>query len=161
MLNMLLATFWETYGLWIVLIGFFALMLIYNYFRTKKYNQQYDEFVTKIVPGAKVKTQSGFYGTVEKITETTDGKVVTLKISENAYIDVDIRALYNIDEKKTMEEVEMLERLENVSTAEVEPIKQETKEAEVKEELDVENKEESAEVKEETVKPKRPKLEKK
>ena len=86
--SMLLASFWESYGIWIVLVGLFGLMFVYNIFKTKRYNEQYEDFVLKIVPGTKVKTQSGFYGTVEKVTDTTDGKVVTLKISENAFIDV-------------------------------------------------------------------------
>lgn len=112
MKSMLLASFMETYGLWIILIALLAVMFAFNFVRGKKATEQATALEEKIVAGAKVKTYSGFYGTVEKITETTDGKVITLQISENAFVDVDIRAIMAIDEKRTMAEVEEMERLE-------------------------------------------------
>lgn len=123
--SMLLVSFWEQYGLWIILIGLVALMLVYNLFRNKKMTESINELQTSLVPGTKVKTYSGIYGTIEKVTDTTDGKVVTLKLSENNFMDIDINAIMNVDQKQTMEEVEMLERLNNVSNVEIQEIKQE------------------------------------
>lgn len=116
--SMLLANFWEQYGLWIILIVMLGIIMLFNMYKTRKLNENEANLMSKVVPGAKVKTYSGFYGIVEKITETTDGKVVTLKLSDNAFIDVDARAIYAIDEKKTIEEVELMEKLENVKNVE-------------------------------------------
>ncbi|HBB44843.1 MAG TPA: preprotein translocase subunit YajC, partial [Clostridiales bacterium] len=99
-MNTLLASFFEQYGLIIILVVAFVGMMVYYYVRNKKYQQTEVDFQTKLKKGDKVKTYSGFYGEVEKITETTDGKVVTLKLGENCYIDVDIRALMAIDSKR-------------------------------------------------------------
>lgn len=132
--SMLLLNFWEQYGLWIILIVLVALMLVYNLFRNKKMSESINELQTALVPGAKVKTYSGIYGTIEKVTDTTDGKVVTLKLSENNFLDIDINAIMSIDQKQTMEEVEMLERLNNVGSVETEGIKQEGYAVEKKEE---------------------------
>ena len=99
MLNsMLLATFWENYGIWIILVGVLALYFVYSFYRTKKMNQAEQELVSKITIGAKVKTYSGIFGTVVAIKERETDKVVTLKISENAFMDVDFRAIYGVDE---------------------------------------------------------------
>lgn len=111
MQSMLLASFFETYGIWIILIVLILIMFAMNFMRSKKADAQMQELEAKLVPGTKVKTYSGFYGIIENITETTDGKVVTLKISENSFIDVDIRAIYGIDSKMTMAEYEEQERL--------------------------------------------------
>ena len=111
MQSMLLASFFETYGIWIILIVLLLVMFAMNFMRSKKADAQMQELESKLVPGTKVKTYSGFYGVIESVTETTDGKVVTLKIAENSYIDVDIRAIYSIDAKMTMAEYEEQERL--------------------------------------------------
>lgn len=108
---MLLASFFETYGIWIILIVLLLVMFGMNFMRSKKADAQMQELESKLVPGTKVKTYSGFYGVIESVTETTDGKVVTLKIAENSYVDVDIRAIYGIDAKMTMAEYEEQERL--------------------------------------------------
>ena len=54
-------------------------------------------------PGDKVKTYSGFYGTVVSIRETTDGKVVTLETGDadhKSYTSIDSNAIYCIDKKE-------------------------------------------------------------
>ena len=99
-MNLLLATFFEQYGLIIILLLGFALMMGYYFLRNKKFQQTENDFQNALKVGDKVKTYSGFYGTVEKITETTDGKVVSLRLGENAVIDVDIRALMGLDLKE-------------------------------------------------------------
>lgn len=109
MQSMLLAGFFEQYGIWIILVVLLLVMFVLNFLRSKKADSQAQELEQKLVPGTKVKTYSGFYGEIEKITETTDGKVVTLKIGENSYLDVDIRAIYGVDEKMTMAEYEKLQ----------------------------------------------------
>lgn len=104
-LSLLGATFFENYGLLIILIVFLGVMFFINFKKNKKYQEKANELVSKIVPGAKVKTYSGFYGTVVKITETTEGNVVLLNIGlpdAPSYIEIDINAIYGIDEKELM-----------------------------------------------------------
>ena len=141
--TMLLATFFETYGIWIILIVLFLALWLFNLYRQKKFASMEVSLLERLVPGTKVKTYSGFYGEVVKITDTTDGKVVTLKLSENSFIDIDFHAIMAIDEKKTMEEVEMLEKLNNVSNVETAEIKEPVvKEPNLEEVKTEENKEE-------------------
>ena len=121
---MLLESFFQSYGLIIILLVAFALIMLYYFFRNKKFQQTEFDFQNSLKVGDKVKTYSGFYGVVEKITETTDGKVVTLKLGENSFIDVDIRALMGIDYKELVVEnpVEKIEKQsEQVELEKVEP----------------------------------------
>ena len=127
-MNTLLASFFEQYGLIIILVVAFVGMMVYYYVRNKKYQQTEVDFQTKLKKGDKVKTYSGFYGEVEKITETTDGKVVTLKLGENCYIDVDIRALMAIDSKREIVDEPKVET--TVAEESVEPKVEETPKAE-------------------------------
>ena len=83
---MLLDTFFEQYGILIILLVAFAAIMLLYYFRNKKYRQAEADFQTQLKVGDKVKTYSGFYGTVEKLTNTTDGLVVTLRLGENAVV---------------------------------------------------------------------------
>lgn len=123
-MNTLLASFFEQYGLIIILVVAFVGMMVYYYVRNKKYQQTEVDFQTKLKKGDKVKTYSGFYGEVEKITETTDGKVVTLKLGENCYIDVDIRALMAIDSKREIVDEPKVEAI--IAEESVEPKVEET-----------------------------------
>lgn len=127
-MNTLLASFFEQYGLIIILVVAFVGMMVYYYVRNKKYQQTEVDFQTKLKKGDKVKTYSGFYGEVEKITETTDGKVVTLKLGENCYIDVDIRALMAIDSKREIVDEPKVETI--IAEESVEPKVEETPKAE-------------------------------
>ena len=138
-MNLLLASFFEQYGLIIILVVAFALIMVYYYLKSKKYRETEDNFQNSLKVGDKVKTYSGFYGTVENITNTTDGKVITLRLGENATVDVDIRALMNIDEKTVVvdepvanaetskpEKAEVVEpKIEELPANEVKPAKEE------------------------------------
>lgn len=141
--NMLLQSFFEQYGLIIILLVAFALIMVYYFLRSKKFQQQESDFQTSLKPGDKVKTYSGFYGTVEKITETTDGKVVSLRLGKNSVIDVDIRALMGIDMKQEIVEKPVEEA--NKGTEKEEKVEEVAAEPEVKEEIVEEAKEEKAE----------------
>ena len=101
---MLLESFFQSYGLVIILLVAFAGIMLYYFFRNRKFQQTEYDFQTALKVGDKVKTYSGFYGTIEKITETTDGKVITLRLGENATVDVDVRALMGLDVKEEIKE---------------------------------------------------------
>lgn len=103
-MNLLLESFFESYGLIIILVVAFALIMVYYYLRNRKFQQTESDFHGSLKIGDKVKTYSGFYGEVAKITNTTEGKIVTLKLGNNAFIDVDIRALMAIDMREELPE---------------------------------------------------------
>ena len=159
-MNLLLETFFEQYGLIIILLVAFALIMVYYFLKNRKFQQSENEFQTALKVGDKVKTYSGFYGTIEKITETTDGKVVTLRLGEKATVDVDIRALMGLDAKEELKETTVRKpdeeevkkvKIDNLKEGTKEEVKEEPKQEEVKEEK-VEEKAEEA--KEEPEKPK-------
>ena len=134
-MDLLLANFFESYGLIIVLVGAFALIMVYYYLRNRKFQQSEFEFHNQLKIGDKVKTYSGFYGEIAKITDTTDGRIITLKLGEGAFIDVDIRALMQIDtreelppeeeEKPAEEKAEKVEEVEEPKEEKVEKVKEE------------------------------------
>ena len=127
-MNLLLESFFESYGLIIILVAAFALIMVYYYVRNRKFQQTESDFHNSLKVGTKVKTYSGFYGEVAKITNTTDGKVVTLKLGEGSYIDVDIRALMAVDMKEEVAEEEVKPQVEENSEKEpVEELKEEPK----------------------------------
>ena len=146
---MLLAnSFFEQYGLILILIAGFGLIMVYYFLKNRKFQQTENDFQSSLKVGDKVKTYSGFYGVVEKITETTDGKVVSLRLGENSVIDVDIRALMGIDHKEEIKEqpVQADEAKPETETNEIVEAKQEAEaQQEVKEEVVAETEEKSEE----------------
>ena len=144
-MNLLLESFFESYGLIIILVAAFALIMVYYYLRNRKFQQSESDFHGSLKIGDKVKTYSGFYGEVAKITNTTEGKIVTLKLGEGAYIDVDIRALMAMD---------MREELPEEPVAEEKPVEERKEEVEAKPEEEKEELKEEA--KEEQPKEKKP-----
>ena len=91
--------------LWILLVLLVVLIVayIFSYIKRKKYNQETTNMLNSLKPGDKVKTYSGFYGTVVSIRETTDGKVVTLETGDDehkSYTTIDSNAIYCIDKKE-------------------------------------------------------------
>ena len=135
-MNLLLESFFESYGLIIILVVAFALIMVYYYLRNRKFQQTESDFHGSLKTGDKVKTYSGFYGEVEKITNTTEGKIVTLKLGEGAYIDVDIRALMALDMREELPEEPVVEEKP------AEEPKKEEKEEEKQSEEKVEEREE-------------------
>ena len=131
-MNLLLAS--ENLGnliLIIILLVACAGMFILSYFKNKKYVSAQKEMQEKLEVGAKVLTKTFIYGTIEKITETTDGKIVLIKSGEGdkvSYLEMNVEAIYSIDSKEEIVD------LEEVVDNESEMI--ETKEVEVVEEQD-------------------------
>ena len=110
---MLLATFFETYGLIIILIAICAAMMIFYFFKHRKQENDIQKFEESLKPGDKIKTYSGFYGEIVAILDIKeddeDVKVVTLRLGNGSYIDVDIRAIAQIDKRDIKEEEQTLE----------------------------------------------------
>ncbi len=93
------ATLWILIVLLVLLIGAY----VFSYFKRKKYNQETSAMLSSLKPGDRVKTYSGFYGTIVSIRETTDGKVVTLETGDEdhkSYTTIDSNAIYCIDKKE-------------------------------------------------------------
>ena len=149
-----LLDFWSDYGIVLVIIGAFVLFMLFYYLKSKKYQNAEYNLYNSLKVGDKVKTYSGFYGTVAKITETTDGRVVTLALGGDAFVDVDVRAIAGIDAKEEIveEEKQAEEAKPEEAEAVVEEMPKEEKPAE--EEKAEEPKEEKKEPKKRGRKPK-------
>lgn len=97
------ASFFETYWLVFVLLGLIIVLYVVSFVRKKKYNEQSQNMLNTLKPGAKVKTYSGFYGTIVSVKETTDGKVLLLEMGEGtkvSYTTIDANAVYGMDSKE-------------------------------------------------------------
>ena len=109
---MLLASFFADYGIILIVLLVCAGMMIYYFIKNKKQTEELEKFESSLKPGDKVKTYSGFYGEVsgvELIKENDENvRVITLKLGENIYIDVDARAIAQLD-VRTKEEENSLE----------------------------------------------------
>ena len=150
-MNLLLETFFEQYGLIIILILAVGLFMGYYYFRSKKYQQTEATFHSSLKIGDKVKTYSGFYGTISKITETTDGKIITLQLGGNAFVEVDVRAIAGLDAKE--------EIIEEEKPAEPEEKPEEVMEEEKEDDFELVEKKEDAEKEEPKKRGRKPKAE--
>ena len=96
-------TFWDIYGLIVILVLICLAMMLFYFIKHKLQEKKIAEFEETLKVGDKVKTYSGFYGEISNITiikEDDDQiKVVTLKLGDNSFIDVDIRAIGQIDKR--------------------------------------------------------------
>lgn len=105
-MNMLLeGTFWENYGLLIILVVALIAMFVWNYYRQKKYQKQEEQMMQDIKVGTRVKTYAGVYGTIVGIYESTDGRVAILSLDGNTTMEVDFRSIYSVDNKTKIEDV--------------------------------------------------------
>lgn len=98
-------TFWENYGLLIILVVALIAMFVWNYYRQKKYQKQEEQMMQDIRVGARVKTYAGVYGTIVGIYESTDGRVAILSLDGNTTMEVDFRSIYSMDNKTKIEDV--------------------------------------------------------
>ena len=100
----LLADFFSDYGVMLLLIiGMIVIMFVLPNSARKKQYEQLQNFLSNLKVGDKVKTTSGFYGTIVSMRETTDGRVALLEMGEGdkvGYIAVDMNAIYAIDAKE-------------------------------------------------------------
>ena len=95
--------FFSQYGLLIVLVVALVVLMFISFNRRKKDDAYRNDLISKVVPGALVKTYYGLYGKVLKITETTDGKILLIESGEDgkvSYQSVHINAVYALDEKQ-------------------------------------------------------------
>ncbi len=117
----------------IVLLVACVIMFVLSYFKNKKYMQSQQELLNDLKVGSKVLTKTFIYGTIEKITETTDGKIVLIKTGEGdktSFIEMNIEGIYSVDKKE--EVVDINEVMEDTSNE----TEQSSQAFEVKEELE-------------------------
>ncbi len=124
----------------IVLLVACVAMFVLSYFKNKKYMQNQQNLLNDLKVGSKVLTKTFIYGTIEKITDTTDGKIVLIKTGEgnkSSYIEMNIEGIYSVDNKEEVVDVD-----EAMSASDVkEESKEEATEAfDVKEKVETENK---------------------
>lgn len=148
--------FADSYMLLIVLVVIIVGFLLLSLSRRKKEENYRNDLISKIVPGARVKTYSGLYGKVVSITDTTDGKILLVETGEGdkvSYQTLHINAVFALDTKKelvfdengnditfadaeeTVEEVEYVEVEEEEEPEEVEIVEVEEVDEEAVEEV--------------------------
>jgi len=101
------ASFFESYGLILILLAALIIMFVFSSFKNRDLTKQRIEFLNTLKIGDKVKTYSGLYGVVEAISDTTDGKVVLIKSGNGkkvSYIEVDLNAVFGLDTKSAVSE---------------------------------------------------------
>lgn len=159
MRNLLLANdFFATYGMLIVLVVLVAALMLYSFSRKKKEDQYRSELSAKIVPGAKIKTYGGLYGTVVSVIDTTDGKLLVIKTGEGknvSYQKIHINAVYGIDTSEIVTydaEGNVVEPNTEVSAQKVEFVEEPETEVESEKEVEVKPEEKTEESTEETPK---------
>ena len=106
MIGLLAGDFFSDYGVMLIFIVIMMVVMFVlpNSARKKQY-QQLQDFLSNLKVGDKVKTTSGFYGTIVSMRETTDGRVALLEMGEGdkkGYIEVDMNAIYMIDAKENV-----------------------------------------------------------
>ena len=110
---MMLATFWDNYGLIIILIAVCVAMMVFYYIKHRKQENDIQEFEDSLKAGDRVKTYSGFYGEISNITlikeDNNQVKIVTLKLGSGSFIDVDIRAIAQIDKREVAQQEQTLD----------------------------------------------------
>lgn len=95
--------FFQQYWIVFVLLAAVVLLYVFSFIRRKKVTEQTKQMMDTLKPGVKVKTYSGFYGTIISIKETTDGKIVLLETGEGSkvsYTTIDANAIYGVDLKE-------------------------------------------------------------
>lgn len=124
----------------IVLLVACVAMFVLSYFKNKKYMQNQQNLLNDLKVGSKVLTKTFIYGTIEKITDTTDGKIVLIKTGEgskSSYIEMNIEGIYSVDNKEEVVDVDEAMSASGVK----EESREETTEAfDVKEKVETENK---------------------
>lgn len=123
----------------LVLIVLAIAMLVPTYIRQKKETTARNELNNTIKKGTRIITTAGVYGVVEKVRETSDGKVVTIVTGNPknpTTMDIHINAIGGIDNKSDFV-------TNNQSKVENEPVKEEK----VEEVVENENREEKTEEK--------------
>ncbi len=86
----------------LVLIVLAIAMLVPTYIRQKKETTARNELNNTIKKGTRIITTAGVYGVVEKVRETSDGKVVTIVTGNSknpTTMDIHINAIGGIDNK--------------------------------------------------------------
>ena len=138
--QLLKGSFFQDYGILIILIVFLVFMLIFSASRRKKDAKMAEDFANNLKIGDKVKTYSGIYGKIISIKDTPSGKICLLETGEGkniSYMAVDVFAIYNIEtpvvEKKDADNVDAQEK----SAVELVPNDQDVKSETIEEKKDV------------------------
>ena len=90
----------------LVIIVFVVFYMILTIKKQQKSMLELEQRLSKLKEGDKVKTYNGFYGVIKKIYDTTDGKIVTINISQNdneCLVDVNMKYIAGEDKKQVIE----------------------------------------------------------
>jgi len=128
----------------IILLVACVAMFVLSYIKNKKYMQNQQNLLNDLKVGSKVLTKTFIYGTIENITETTDGKIVLIKTGEGdkaSYIEMNIEGIYSVDNKEEVVDIdEVMSGGVETGEAKVADVEESTEAFEVKEEVKSEDK---------------------
>lgn len=96
----------------IIIVAALAYICLSNWFKSKKAQDHYENMLAQIAVGSKVKLMTGIYGEITEIQDYGELKVVTLKLKDGSLMEVDSKAVYGIDERKSVAALEELDKLE-------------------------------------------------
>lgn len=155
---LLFASDLSAYIIPVIFVAIVVVLLVINFIRKTNYQRNAETMFNGLEVGDKVKTYAGIYGEIVSIRDAKDGsKVAIIKSGDEehfSYIEIDIAAVYALDEKDVVEEVTEEEIVETeVQNTEVE--QEQAVEQENVEEVAVEEKEEAASEEEQEEKPKK------
>ena len=133
------ATFFEKYGLIIILVVLLFAYFIWQYIRGRQYTNVRQDLITNLKIGTKIKTYSGIYGTVvgfyDVVENNTQNRVVLIALDGSKNImEIDCESIYCIDTKITLEEYKAKLEAEQKQQSEAAEQPAEEKVEEVKEE---------------------------
>ena len=158
---LLFASDLSAYIIPVIFVAIVVVLLVINFIRKTNYQRNAETMFNGLEVGDKVKTYAGIYGEIVSIRDAKDGsKVAIIKSGDEehfSYIEIDIAAVYALDEKDVVEEVteEEIVETEETEVQNTEVEQEQAVEQENVEEVAVEEKEEAASEEEQEEKPKK------
>ena len=150
---LLFASDLSAYVIPVVFVVIVVILLVINFIRKTNFQKNAETMFNGLEVGDKVKTYAGVYGEIVSIRDAKDGsKVAIIKSGDEeffSYLEIDVAAVYSLDEKDVVEETEEEQTEEEQVSAEgeqevevqtveeeqvEEPVNQEVAEEQVEEE---------------------------
>ncbi len=150
---LLFASDLSAYVIPVIFVVIVVILLVINFIRKTNYQKNAETMFNGLEVGDKVKTYAGVYGEIVSIRDAKDGsKVAIIKSGDEeffSYLEIDVAAVYSLDEKDVVEETEEEQTEEEQVSAEgeqevevqtveeeqvEEPVNQEVAEEQVEEE---------------------------
>ena len=105
---LLFASDLSAYVIPVIFVVIVVILLVINFIRKTNYQKNAETMFNGLEVGDKVKTYAGVYGEIVSIRDAKDGsKVAIIKSGDEeffSYLEIDVAAVYSLDEKDVVEE---------------------------------------------------------